>query len=84
MSSFLGLFPPLFCVVDLETSSDCDASCWSAYDAKQTAYCGGCRARSADHCAQFLLACAEVQMVACAEVQEAPHLFTQVVGVYIC
>ena len=37
----MGMFLPLFCVIDLETSNG-DASCRIAYDAKQTA----CRASS--------------------------------------
>ena len=39
-----------------------DASCWRAYNGKQTAYCAWWRARSADHWGQFVLACAEAQM----------------------
>ena len=40
-----------------------DASCWRAYDAKQTAYCAWCRARNAEHWGQFVLARAEAQRI---------------------
>ena len=40
-----------------------DASGWSAYDAKQTAYRAWCRARGADNCGQFVLARAAAQSV---------------------
>ena len=40
-----------------------DASCQRAYDAKQTAYRTWCRAHSAEHWGQFILARAEAQRV---------------------
>ena len=36
-----------------------DASCWRAYDAKQTAYRAWCRSRNEEHFGQFVLALAE-------------------------
>ena len=40
-----------------------DASCRRAYYATETAYCALCRARSAEHWGQFVLARAEAQRV---------------------
>ena len=64
MRSFIGRLVPT--VVLRRRSGDkqwFDASCWRAYDAKQSAYHAWCRAHSADHWNRFALARAEAQSV---------------------
>ena len=63
--SLVGLFLPLFCVVDRRSKDKqwFDASCQRTYDAKQSAYRAWCRACSAKHWGRFVLARAEAQRV---------------------
>ena len=64
MRSLVLLFLPLFCVVDLETTTGLmSAAREFMMHAGQTTYHACCRARSANHWGRFVLACAEAQRV---------------------
>ena len=74
--SLVGMFLPT--TVLLSRSRDkqwFDASCWRAYDAKQTVYRAWCRARNAEHLGQFVLSRAEAQRVYGAA-RELHNMFT--------